>query len=166
VSELDQKTISDALANGSEDATYTDARIRRAPLPGLSIGAIVEEETVLEDKSPFFSGGGVYRDFFSRTVPVVRSELVVDAASELKMLYRVHLLPGVAVTDQDQAGVHHLKFVQGYLAARPNSDIDLATHNLMSPMIEFSTGELGYGRTIFFRRAIREARSSICSSGL
>jgi len=141
VSELDQKTISDAPANGSEDATYTDARIRRAPLPGLSIGAIVEEETVLEDKSPFFSGGGVYRDFFSRTVPVVRSELVVDAASELKMLYRAHLLPGVAVTDQDQAGVRHLKFVQGYLAARQNSDIDLATHDLMSPMIEFSTGE-------------------------
>jgi hypothetical protein len=66
VSQLDQKTITDGPAREEEEGTYTDARIRKVPLPGLTVGAIVEEETVLEDKSPFFSGGGVYRDFFSR----------------------------------------------------------------------------------------------------
>jgi len=141
VSQLDQKTITDGPASEEDDDTYTDARIRKAPLPGLSVGAIIEEETVLEDKSPFFSGGGVYRDDFSRNVPVIHSELIVDAAKELKLQYRVHLLPNVKVTEEVQPEVRHLKFVQGYLAARQDSDIELPTHNLRSPMIEFSTGE-------------------------
>ena len=39
--------------------------MRKAPLPGMTVGAIVEEETTVSDKQPFFSGGGVYRDVFS-----------------------------------------------------------------------------------------------------
>ena len=61
--QLDQKTITDGPASEEEEETYTDARIRKAPLPGLAIGAIVEEETVLEDKSPFFTGGGCLSRF-------------------------------------------------------------------------------------------------------
>ena len=75
VSQLDQKTVTDGPASEEDEDVYTDARIRKAPLPGLTAGAIVEEETVIEDKSPLFSGGGVYRDFFGRTVPVVLNEL-------------------------------------------------------------------------------------------
>jgi hypothetical protein len=58
VSQLDQKTITDGPAKEGDDDTYTDERIRKAPLPGLAVGAIVEEETVLEDKMPFFFGRG------------------------------------------------------------------------------------------------------------
>jgi hypothetical protein len=141
VSQLDQKTITDGPAREEEEGTYTDARIRKVPLPGLTVGAIVEEETVLEDKSPFFSGGGVYRDFFSRNVPIIHSELVVDAAKQLKLQYRAHLLPDIVVTDEEQAGVRHLKFVQGYMKARQDSDIELSTHILLNPMVEFSTGD-------------------------
>ena len=141
VVQLDQKTITDGPATENEEDTYTDARIRKAPLPGLGIGAIVEEETVLEDKSPFFSGGGVYRDYLSRNVPLVHSELVVDVASELKLQYRTYLLPNVVVTDQQQGGVRHLKFVQSYQEGRVNSDIKLATHIHTAPMVEFSTGD-------------------------
>jgi len=141
VSELDQKTVTDAPAKEEDDQTYTDARIRKAPLPGVVAGAIIEEELVLEDKQPFFSGGGVYRDFMSRGVPVVRTELVVDAPKELNLQYKVHLLPQLKVTDDEQAGVRHLRLVQGYLPARVDSDINLTTHQLLSPMIEFSTGK-------------------------
>ena len=141
VSQLDQKTITDGPAAEQDSDTYTDARIRKAPLPGLAIGAIIEEESVLEDKSPFFSAGGVYREFFSRNVPVVRSELIVDAADGLNLQYETHLLPNVTVTDEHRGSVRHLQFVQGYLPARENSDINLWTHNFLTPMIEFSTGE-------------------------
>ncbi len=130
VVQLDQKTITDGPASEEEEETYTDARIRKAPLPGLVIGAIVEEETVLEDKSPFFTGGGVYRDFFSRNVPIVHSELVVEAAKELKLQYRTHLLPNIVITDEEQGSERHLKFVQSYQPAHENSDIKLATHHL------------------------------------
>jgi tetratricopeptide (TPR) repeat protein/transglutaminase-like putative cysteine protease len=141
VVQLDQKTITDGPANEDEEETYTDARVRKAPLPGLTVGAIVEEETVLEDKSPFFSGGGVYRDYLSRNVPLVHSELVVDAAKELKLQYRTHLLPNVVMTDEEQGGVRHLKFVQSYQPARESSDIKLSTHIYSAPMVEFSTGD-------------------------
>jgi tetratricopeptide (TPR) repeat protein len=141
VVQLDQKTITDGPAAEDEDDTYTDARVRKAPLPGLTIGAIVEEETVLEDKSPFFSGGGVYRDFFSRGVPIVHGELVVDAAKELKLQYRTHLLPNIAITDEEQGGVRHLKFVQSFQPAHVSSDIKLSTHIYSAPMVEFATGD-------------------------
>ena len=140
VSELDQKTVTDGPASAQDEGTYSDARVRKAPLPGLTVGAIVEEEQVLEDKAPFFAGGGVYRRYFQRNVPVVRAELLVEAPKELKLEYRVHLLPQIAVSKEEQGGVRRLKFDQGYLPARVNSDINLPTHILLNPMVEFSTG--------------------------
>jgi len=140
VSQLDQKTITDGPAKESDEDTYTDERIRKAPLPGLALGAIVEEETVLEDKSPFFSGGGVYRRYFSRSAPVVRTELLVEAPVGLKLRYDARLLPQLSVTKEERAGTQLLKFDQGYLAAEEDSDIDLPTHESPSAMVEFSTG--------------------------
>jgi hypothetical protein len=57
--DLDQKTVTDGPAQADEDETYSDARVHKAPLPGLKVGAIVEEMTTLEDKESFFTGGGV-----------------------------------------------------------------------------------------------------------
>jgi transglutaminase-like putative cysteine protease/tetratricopeptide (TPR) repeat protein len=141
VSQLDPKTVTDGPAFKDNEDTYTDERVRKAPLPGLAVGALVEEEMVVEDKQPFFAGGGVYRDWIARGVPIVRSKLIVDAPSALKLQYRVHHLATVKVTDSEQAGQRHLLFAQGYSAARAASDIDLATHDDPSPEIEFSTGE-------------------------
>ena len=141
VSQLDQKTITDGPAKEGDDDTYTDERIRKAPLPGLAVGAIVEEETVLEDKMPFFSGGGVYRRYFSRSVPVLRSDLLVETPIAVKLRYKTHRLPEISVSDTEQDGVRHLSFVQGYQAAENDSDIDLPTHEISSGMVDFSTGE-------------------------
>ena len=141
VSQLDQKTVIDGPASDADDNVYTDERIRKAPLPALAIGAIVEEETVTEDKLPFFAGGSIYRDYASRNVPIVRSELLIDSPVTLKLQYRIHHLDTVKVSDSEQGGVRHLQFSQGYLPARAESDIKLATHDDLSPMIEFSTGE-------------------------
>ena len=141
VSQLDPKTVIDGPASDADDNVYTDERIRKAPLPALAIGAIVEEETVTEDKQPFFAGGGVYRDEASRGVPIVSSELLIDAASTLKLQYRVHHLDSAKITESEHDGERHLRFSMGYMPARAESDIKLATHDDLSPMIEFSTGE-------------------------
>jgi tetratricopeptide (TPR) repeat protein len=141
VSLLDQKTVTDGPANADSEDTYTDARVRKAPLPAMALGAIVEEDTTVTDKLPFFSGGGVYEDSFSRGVPIVHSELVIDTPEKTRLQYRVHLLPAVKTTEKIADGIRHLSFVQEYLGAREDSDIDLASHNLSGPLIEFSTGE-------------------------
>jgi hypothetical protein len=122
VSQLDPKTVVDGPASDDDENIYTDERFRKAPLPALSIGAIVEEETVTEDKQPFFAGGGVYRDYASRSVPIVRSELLTDASSTLKLQYRVHHLDTVKFSESEQGGMHHLQFAQGYMPARADAD--------------------------------------------
>lgn len=141
VIELDQKTVTDGPAKEDDEDTYTDARVRKAPLPGMTVGAIVEDESITSDKLPYFSGGEAYRDSFLRSVPNIHSELVIDAPTTLKLRYRVHLMPNVKISEDESAGIHHLRFVQGYLGAVEDSDIDLPTHNFSGPLIEFSTGE-------------------------
>ncbi len=142
VSQLDQKTVTDGQqASEESDDTYTDARIRKAPLPGVTVGAIVEEETSVVDKQPFFTAGGVYRNSYYRSVPIVRAQLVVDVPKDVKLQYRVYHLPSVKISDDAKDGVRHLQFDQAYQPARANSDIDLSTHQFVGPTIEFSTGE-------------------------
>lgn len=152
VSQLDMKTVTDGPAREDDEDTYTDERIRKAPLPGLAVGAIVEEETVTADKQPFFSGGGVYREFMTRGVPIVRSEVVVDAPSGSKLQYRVHHLGAVKITESDEGGRHHLLFAEGYTAGRADSDIDLTSRDDLSPLIEFSTGESWAGVAAAYRQ--------------
>jgi len=85
VNPLDQKTITDGPANEESEDTYTDARVRKAPLPAMAVGAIVEEETTDVDKLPFFSAGGIYRDEFARSVPIIHCELLIDAPERTKL---------------------------------------------------------------------------------
>jgi len=141
VVELDQKTVTDAPASSEDEDTYSDDRVLKAPLPALSAGVIVEQETTRIDNDPYFSGGGVYRIFPQREVPVVRSRLVVEAPVDLPLQYRTSLLPDVAVKTEEAAGIRRLTFDQGHLAPSVGSDIELATRLPRFPWIEFSTGK-------------------------
>lgn len=141
VSELDQKTVADGPANENDEETYTDARIRKAPLPGLKVGSIVEQEIRIADTRPFFSGGGVYRDYFARPVPIVRAELTISLPAQNHLQYRVHSMPGVKIADATQDGMRTLRFDAPYQTSYASGDIELATHEYASPMVEFSTGQ-------------------------
>ena len=59
--ELDQKTITDAPVKAEDDVTFSSAHVRRAPLPGMAIGSIIEEQEITEEKVPYFSAGALYR---------------------------------------------------------------------------------------------------------
>jgi len=98
--ELDQKTLTDVPAQNEGDGTYSDERIHKAPLPALAVGAIVEE-TIRVDKDPFFTAGGVYRTYFQREVPIVRSRLIIEAPTGTPLQYRVNFLPEIAVESED-----------------------------------------------------------------
>jgi len=141
VSTLDPKTITDGPAREDTNDTYTDQRVRKAPLPAVTVGAIVEEESSVSDKEPFFAGGVVYRDGLSRGVPLVQAAMTVDAPKELKLQYRVHNLPNARITDEEKDGVRHLTVTQGYQSGDAESDIDLPTHKVKGAVVEFSTGD-------------------------
>lgn len=140
VSTLDPKTVTDGPAREDSEDTYTDERIRKAPLPGVAVGAIVETETVSSDKTAYFSAGEIYDDSFSREVPIVRSELVIEVPASVRLQYKVHNLPKAQVQEETKGDVHRVAFEHAYLAGTVKSDIDLPTHNFTGPAIEFSTG--------------------------
>ena len=139
--ELDQKTLTDVPAQNESDGTYSDERIHKAPLPGLAVGAIVEEETIRADKDPLFSAGGVYRTYFQREVPIVRSRLIFEAPTGTVLQYRVNFLPEIEVKSEETGGIHRLIFDQGHLAPIVRSDINLATSKPLYPTVEVSTGK-------------------------
>jgi tetratricopeptide (TPR) repeat protein len=141
VSTLDPKTITDGPAREDSQDTYTDDRVRKVPLPAIAVGSIVEEETVSTDKAPFFAQGGVYSDSYSRSVPSVRIELLVDVPESTNFRYKLHALPNAQIKNEVQGGIRHFSLQQGYLPGLADSDIDLPSHEIAGPLIEFSTGE-------------------------
>jgi len=138
--ELDQKTVTDAAVNSDEEDTYTSARQRKAPLPGLAVGSIVEEVVSVEGKKPYFAGGCVYRYYFTDNAPVERQKIVVDLPSSMPFQDRISNLPQLSVTRSEADGRRHIVYAQGHQGATVWGDIDLASTTTPLPVVEFATG--------------------------
>ena len=138
--ELDQKTVTDAPVKGDDAETYSTEHERRAPLPGMAVGSIVEETESVDEKIPYFAGGSIYRYTFRWNVPVARSRLVVELPSSMPYKDQVHHDPGLAIDRTDTAGTRRIVYEGVNLPARHDTDIDLDTATPTSPMVEFSTG--------------------------
>lgn len=143
VTELDPKTLTDTAANNAdlEEGTYSDDRILTAPFPALTAGSIVEEETRTVDSEPYFSGGGVYRNYFQRNVPIVLSQLVVEVPKATPLLYRTHDMSDVQVKTGTEKGTRTVMFSLSNLKAFVRSDIPLTTPQIKAPWVDFSTGK-------------------------
>ena len=138
--ELDPKTLTDVPAKNEEEDTFSDARIHKAPLPAVAIGAIVEQETVVQDKQPFFSGGSVYRVYFSRPVSVLRSRLIVEVPADAPFQARLHSIPDSASSSTQAGSVRSTVYDLNQVPLSLDSDIDLSTDQIREPFVEFSTG--------------------------
>jgi tetratricopeptide (TPR) repeat protein/transglutaminase-like putative cysteine protease len=156
VSTLDPKTITDGPAREDGEDTYTDARVRKVPLPATAVGSIVEQETVSTDKEPLFTGGIGYGNSFSWNVPFHRGQLRVDVPKTLNFRIKVMNLPDAKIKDEVVDDVRHYSLEQGYVPARVESDIPLPTHNFLGHGTRFSTGE-SWGTVAATYRKIAEA---------
>ncbi|MGB7984092.1 MAG: DUF3857 domain-containing protein [Terracidiphilus sp.] len=141
VTVLDQSTITDGPAREDSADTYTDARVRKVPLPAASAGSIVEQETVSTDKEPLFAGGLGYGNGFSWNVPFHRGELRIEVPTSINFRIKVLSLPDAKIKDEVVNGVRHYALDQGYIPAGFASDISLPTHNFIGHGTRFSTGE-------------------------
>ncbi|HKF46120.1 MAG TPA: DUF3857 domain-containing protein [Terracidiphilus sp.] len=138
--ELDQKTVTDAPVKADDSDEFSSRRVRRAPLPGMAVGAIVEESVTTEGKSPYFSGGALYRYAFRQNVPVLRDRMVVELPSTVPFMDLIHELPGLSIARSEVNGTRRVVYEATKLAAGHDSDIDLATNSPNTPMVEFATG--------------------------
>lgn len=138
--ELDQKTITDAPVKPDDNETFSSQHIRRAPLPGMAIGAIVEEVTDVEEKTPYFAGGSLYRFIFRENVPMQRARLKVDIPSGMPFKELIRELPGLSITRSEVDGRRLTVYEATSLAPWHASDIDLSTNRPATPLVEFATG--------------------------
>lgn len=88
VKELDPKTLSES-AEDPEWAMYSDRKVLRAPIPGLMPGAIVEEQVVTRDRSPFFEAGLSQRLGLFASTPVARTRIRLEAPLSLPLKYEL-----------------------------------------------------------------------------
>lgn len=84
VHEIDPKTIAQQPAS---DGTYSDARIDRAPLPGVVAGVVIEEMHTVREHRRFFSAGSIERFSPGLSVYTKKARLIVDAPESLKITY-------------------------------------------------------------------------------
>jgi tetratricopeptide (TPR) repeat protein len=138
---LDQKTVTDAPVKGDDNETFSSRRVRRAPLPGMAVGSIVEEMQTFDGKAPYFSNGELYRFFFTDNVPVGRERLIVELPESLPFKDQIQQLPGLSVTRTVTDGTRRVVYEATNVAASHESDIDLATNTPLVPRVEFSTGK-------------------------
>jgi hypothetical protein len=141
---LDPKTLSDAPAHQDATEVFSDRRLYRGPLPAMAVGAIVEEEVTLEDTEPVFPGGAAGRLYAGRSVPSLRTRLVIEAPAAANLKYEVRLLPDAKVSKTEENGIARVTVEQGKQDPIDVTDTNLPPDLPSSPQVEFSTTVLSH----------------------
>jgi len=137
---LDASTITDAPGKVTEYDLFSDRRVNRAPLPAVAPGSIVEEEQVSKQSAPFFGGTSVERFYFSGSVPIQHTRVLLDAPSALPIRYDVRLLPDLKPQRTEADGRVRIIFESGPIEAVEDVDPDLPSDVPAYSSVTFSTG--------------------------
>ncbi len=136
---LDPKTISESSAGEDSAILFDDAKVLRAPLPGVEAGAIVEIETYVRDQRPLFSAGSVRRlTFPSDHLRLARVDIDADAAAPLHWVRR--LLPETGPVERTEGGRRRLHFEWRDLTWKSPVDAGLPSDQPWYPYLALSSG--------------------------
>jgi hypothetical protein len=114
--ELDPQTIEIVAENQSDNQMLSDRRTVRAPLPGMTTGAVVEELFEIVDQTPQFRAGLVEAHplgFYGARVE--RQRVLVSAPASMPLKTVLYLLPGVHPAETRRGGDVELTFEAGPL---------------------------------------------------
>ncbi len=132
---LDQAAITESPAGDQSMEIFSDARLLRAPLPGLQDGCIVEEVIVYKDRNPIFDAGTMDRFYFGRQVPVQQARLIIDAPASLSM-HLVNKSEYAAKKEGDRT-----IFESGPMKAIDEWEWNLPYDESWRPYVAFATGK-------------------------
>lgn len=138
---LDQKLLKDSGTRNPDGQIYDDDHIYEGPLPAVEVGAVVEEEIIVRDEQPFFAAGSVFREFIGRSVPVLRTRVVLEAPEELTLRRQTRLLPNAQVTESRTSGRVRWTYEVGALDAIRTMETNLPPDTPAWPSVEFSSAE-------------------------
>jgi tetratricopeptide (TPR) repeat protein/transglutaminase-like putative cysteine protease len=138
---LDPATLSETPASQYSQDIFSDSRVLQAPLPGLGVGAVVEERIVVRDSAPMFDAGMVQYLSFGMGVPVLRSRLVIDADAGLPLRHVTRLLPQAEIRRSEGDGRVLLTFEVGRIEALEYPEALTPYDEPSWPHVAFSTGE-------------------------
>jgi transglutaminase-like putative cysteine protease/Flp pilus assembly protein TadD len=164
---LDQKTISDAPAKDDDEKVYGDTQVRRAPLPAIAPGSVVEEEDVTKESAPFFGAGVVERTYFGRPVPVRQAKLTLDFPNALPVRYTLQLLPEMKPQRSEADGRVQVEFVQRGMEPLDKAERLLPSEVPSFPAVTFATGAswqavaAGYAKLVDDKAETKDVRAVV-----
>lgn len=136
---LDPTTLSEAGSESSTPETYSDQRVLRAPLPAITVGAVVEQLVVSRESQPALPGGSTRRFLLGKTVPTYKQRLLLEAPTSLPLRFQVR---GASLqpSRSTQGNRQRLAFEHGPLPARTLPEPYLPPDVTGWPHVAFSTG--------------------------
>lgn len=141
VHDLDLKTLTDAPARDEDEDLYSDRRVVRGPLPAIAPGSVVEQEVVINERTPMFEAGTVRTHLFGEvSVPVRHSSVTVEVPSSVSLRYAMQLFPGLQPQRTENAGRTRLVFERGPMTAMEKPEPNLPSDVPAYPSVSFSTG--------------------------
>ena len=137
---LDPATIADSPASETDSTIYSDGRILRAPLPAISVGAVVETEITLKETLPFTGAGKLGRSFFQMSQPVQHFRLSLQAPKASHLQYRLDSLPNMKPSHSEHDLVDQWVFESGPVPAFEDIESGIPSDVSAFPVVTFSLG--------------------------
>jgi tetratricopeptide (TPR) repeat protein len=138
---LSGETIDDSPASESSQNIYSDIRKVRAPLPALTVGAVVEQEIVIREKAPYFPAGSTHHFYFGNGVRELNARLVLEYPAKLQVRHVSHLLPDAKFISCEKEGRVRITMETGPMEAIEDIEPGMPGDVPRWPNVAFTTGE-------------------------
>jgi tetratricopeptide (TPR) repeat protein len=152
---LDPKTIAESSAYPDVPDIYSDRRQLRAPLPGVQVGSVVSESTVVRTTRPFFPGGAMFQVAFQTVIPHDKVELIIDLPESLPFQYELYDLK-VTREETVKNGRRRVVFVGQNLPGVEPAGRYAPSNVATWPSVAFSTGRAWQDIAAAYERVLDE----------
>jgi tetratricopeptide (TPR) repeat protein len=136
---LDPATIADAPVRQFDATIYSDARVVRAPLPGVEAGSVVEYEIKVIDKVPLLEAGTAQRISVGNSSAIERFHVVIEAEPGVTLKSATRGITDAALTKTERGGTVRLECDLGPITSPKHTEFNLPFDESNAPYIAFST---------------------------
>lgn len=153
---LDPSTISEINLQSQLEDVYQDRRQVQAPIPGIAVGTVLEEEIVVVDREPLFPAGTYRRQHLALGAPSRRVRMVLDAPEGMELRWATALVPDPDPEVTRADGRVRTVFELDDVAARDRRPAALPLDVAHYPWIAFTTGSSWNGVASAYSELVEE----------